>query len=498
MVAFLLHAGSWVGHNGDHYYYASTALQYAGVPYDQAIGTATSYFHYPFRADLLDAGYQNPLFSPLIYPRVLFPLLALPTVKLFGISGIWVPGVVLGLASLCGMIGLAWRRVGPVAAAVLPVLVLGSSLATEYMFGIYSEAPLILLVMLMLVVLPLGGRRGWPHALTAAALVPLMLLSRQVPVLPVAMVLGGWLWATLGTRRWRNAWWPFVVTVIPAAVGTDLLLAVWAPYDPLLVLRRTTGENTITGMLSRLPGLFWHANWGEVGYALGHDRVGVLLFLLGMVGLVTLFRSPLAGVFLGALGSGLITVALNPSNTQFRYDSPCLPVLVMFAAVGIARLWSRVRREPWTVPPIAGDRSEPASPGADTGVRAKPAPARAWVGAGAAWSVVLVVVAVTIPMHQAAPTAHAAQVQVSRAEYGATWPLTVASGTLSCSGDDFEVWFDASDGTRYAVSGSAMARSFSTPRITSIRAGLPSLVWRQGLKLLNQGMLLCGRGYQAP
>jgi hypothetical protein len=89
-------------------------------------------------------------------------------------------------------------------------------------------------------------------------------------------------------------------------------------------------------------------------------------------------------------------------------------------------------------------------------------------------------------------------VQISKAAYGPKWPFRVPSGTLTCAGDDYEVWFTASDGTRYALSGSAMARSLLTPRAESIRAGnTPGHVWTHVMPILNQGMLLCGRKYAA-
>ena len=46
-------------------------------------------------------------------------------------------------------------------------------------------------------------------------------------------------------------------------------------------------------------------------------------------------------------------------------------------------------------------------------------------------------------------------IEVSRADFGAEWPLTVDSGTLSCEAD--AVTFESS-GTTYAVNGTAGSR----------------------------------------
>ena len=56
VAVFVPHRGEWVGHNGDHFYYASTALQYAGVRYDTSLRLVTEYFRYPNDATQLDLG----------------------------------------------------------------------------------------------------------------------------------------------------------------------------------------------------------------------------------------------------------------------------------------------------------------------------------------------------------------------------------------------------------------------------------------------------------
>lgn len=494
VVAFALHARSWVGHNGDHIYYTSIALQFSGVPYDQAVHTTTHYFNYPAPAGVLDQGFMEPWFAPLMYPRDLLPLLATPFIKAFGVQGMWVPGIGLGVASLGSMVALAWRRVSLLAAAALPVLLLGSVIITEYMFGIFTEAPLIFLVTAMIAAFPLGRRRGWGHAWLAAAIVPLMVLSRQVPVLPLGMVLGGWLWATVRARSVKNEWLPFVATVVPTAVVVDAVMERWAPFDPLQVLRTFTHGQTLGALLHGATPLALRATRSDVDFAIGHDVVGVALFVLGLVGLVTLIKFPLVGVFAGALGSGLLSEFLSPSAVRFRYEGPALPVLALLAAVGVARVAALVGRKSWSVPLIAGAELDP-EPQAEAAPRRRVLRSPGWAGAAGAWAVVAIVVACVVAVHQPASTAGAPTLPISQAQYGAKWPFTVPSGTLTCAGSDYEVWFRAADGTRYALSGTAMSHSFLTPRAESIRAGTTTRVWYRVVPVLSQGMQLCGRAF---
>jgi hypothetical protein len=82
---------------------------------------------------------------------------------------------------------------------------------------------------------------------------------------------------------------------------------------------------------------------------------------------------------------------------------------------------------------------------------------------------------------------------ITRAEYGADWPFSVASGTLSCvpSGNNdgrLLVTFNTGDGIEYALNGSA--RTFGFPELdTSV---MPD--WPDGSSLgpiIERGLALC-------
>jgi hypothetical protein len=492
-LALLSHVSSWVGHNGDQVYYAATALQFHGVPYAQSLRETTSYFHYPFSYTRLNYGYLNPNAAGLLYPRFLLPLLAAPWTGLMGVRGSFVPGLVMGVLSCLVIVVLAWRRVGRAGALVLPAMLLGSALVTEYLFGIYSETPLVLLTALLLTQLPLGVTRGRWHVLTAAALVPLILLSRQVPLLPPAMVVGGWLWAAVATRRVRNEWLPFVLATIPVTGVTYALIARWAPFPLLSYLEAVTRTSTVVGLLRKLPGLFSHAVIRDVTDALRQDRLGPVLVAVGLVGLVLAVRSPLAGVLIGSLLSGLVTIGVNGGQDDLRYMIPSLPPLALLAAVGVSWGWRRVRRRPWVPPLIAQPARMPdpeTTPTVVAGRRWRPV----WSAAAACLALGLVVVAV-LDLYGPADTSHARTAFVSAANWPGRWPLTITGGTLTCAGSDYQVWLVSRSGIRYAVSGTAMSHSLFTPRINSVRAGKNAYSWPALIPLLEAGMRLCPGNY---
>ena len=84
---------------------------------------------------------------------------------------------------------------------------------------------------------------------------------------------------------------------------------------------------------------------------------------------------------------------------------------------------------------------------------------------------------------------------VSRAEFGADWPLTVDRGTLSCDGPG--VVFTTDDGEEYAVNGTAKGSGY--PGIEPIWREDPDLALDDGgpplrvdiSPLIDRGLELC-------
>jgi len=141
----------------------------------------------------------------------------------------------------------------------------------------------------------------------------------------------------------------------------------------------------------------------------------------------------------------------------------------------------RLRRLPWhaQLRPSTTSRLAPAGP-------------------VAAWLASATVVTATVLLNQSAPIDDAHSVRIDQASLSA-WPLTVRSGTLSCSGNDYEIWFTDDHGTRYAVSGTAMKRSFRRPTIEAVWRSDLRRSWASYIPLLRTGMHLCdpsGRTYQ--
>ena len=476
------HIAYWYeGHNGDHFYYAAMALQFAGHGYEQSLNDAASYFNYPFPAHSLNLGFLNPQVAPLIYPRTALPLLAAPLIGSMGLSAMYVPGFICGAAAVVTLTLFCWRRFGAVAGAlVLPLCVL-SRTVMEFGFGIYTESQVFLILSLLLWVLPWDGvPRDWRHSLTAMLLVAMLVFARQVTVVPAAMVAGGMLFGTVRGRSLRNEWLPFFAAVIAAAALSTIVSGKWAPFDPFAAQLVLLKVNSVGEVVSLLPGRLWHSLTVDTGLAWQTDTVTLLIVVLALTGAWLLRKTALPYVTATALVAGLLTTSLNGMPNSFRYLFPVAPMLIVLTSVALAYLSRRIahrfkpdeQRQPATSHKLENNQ------GATVGL----------VAAAVSWSLLL---AATIAVSQSAPLSDAQSLKISRAAFPTSWPLTDDSGTLYCSGDDYEVWFRNSQGTLYAFSGTAMAKSFLTPRLVSRSSGPVTYEWHEAATLLADGKRLC-------
>jgi hypothetical protein len=468
----------WIGHNGDHAYYTAMTLQYGEVDYARSLRKVAQYFDYAEWSYSLDYGFLNPVVAPLIYPRPVYPLLAALPVHVLGMKAMYLPGLAAGAVATVAIGMLVLRQTRAAAGLLVLPLLFSTHLFTEFVFGIYTDAFVVALVALIMLALPWNGPKTWAHVTIVCALAAVMLLARQVPLVPLGIVGGGWLWACIRDRRLRNDWFPYLVAGVPATIVSYLLISKWAPYDPSAFMKMKTETDSTLQAMSQVWELLDRGLTIDAGFVWHVDKFVLPLFVLTLVGLWLCRRSPLAGVFVGLFLAGFITTSLNGANTEFRYMTPALPAAAMLVAeviVRVVRLARARSRQP--VEPETADW---------------PVPRFRMARVSAALSVISLVafVIATVAIHQPASLENARSMEVSRATME-EWPLGVSEGTLLCAGDNRQMWFRAPDGTLYAASGSAMARSFFRPRITELASGEVPYAWPEFQPLLDAGERLC-------
>jgi hypothetical protein len=130
----------------------------------------------------------------------------------------------------------------------------------------------------------------------------------------------------------------------------------------------------------------------------------------------------------------------------------------------------------------------------------EPRRAPAALAAVAAWLAVAGLVWGAVAVHPRAAGVAAKAESLSAATFPHPWPFRVPSGTLSCAGKDYQMWFVTPDGTSYAVSGTAMAASPLTPSALELAPGRTQYSWPEIKPVLTEGLRLCGagRGFQQP
>ena len=482
LLALRFSAPLWIGHNGDHAYYTAMALQYGNVEYDRSLRKVAQFFDYPDWSRTLDYGFFNPVVAPLIYPRPVYPLLATLPMHVLGMKAVYLPGLAAGAVATVAIVVLVLRQTRSVASLLVLPLLLSTYLFTEFVFGIYTDAFVVAFVALIMLALPWTGRTTWARVITVCALSACMLLSRQVPLVPLAIVGGGWLWTAVRGRRVTNEWFRYLVAVFGTTLVTYLLLSQWAPYDPTAFMRMKTETSSTSEAFSQIWELLDYGLTIDAGFVWNQDKFVLPVFILSLVGLWLCRHKPLAGVYIGLLAAGFVTTSLNGANTEFRYMTPAIPAAAMLIGEVFARVWRLVS---------ANKEAQPPRPETLDGTDRR---SGRFVRAAAIFSTVglVAIVVGTVAVHQPAPLRDAPRLHVSAAMFP-TWPLAVTEGTLVCAGDNRQVWFESPDGTLYAASGSAMARSFFRPRITELAVGDVAYAWPDFGPILTTGVQLCAQ-----
>lgn len=328
---------------GDSRYYAARALLFAGNSRDEAYSKVVDYtamYHWPTPS-------PNGLFDyGLTAPRLLFPLLSAPFVRLFGIGGLAVVPTLslIGLAITLYVLGsqrFGWR------AALVPVLLVAASeRIVYYSIAEITEGLMTFLSALILLVALRSDRLGPPRtAIWLVVLTTLMAFTRQATLVP--SVAFGLTWLALWVRRgrWRNRWARpalvvFVTTVV-VQVGQSLL---WPGFSQLSQFENMTGTHSLAGALLAVPRQVAHIVKGDFILFARQDRALLLLVVAALASAVVLWRREETYLLVGGLAGAMIYNSTNGVSSGFRYEMPALPFVVLSVAALVA--WAGARWRP--------------------------------------------------------------------------------------------------------------------------------------------------------
>lgn len=347
---------------GDALYYTAMTYQYAGHSLEESLRLTGQYFNDP-DIGRLHYGFEDPVISPLIYPRVVYPALSVPFVMLIGGNGMYVVPTLSAIFVIWGLMRLLSRLFTTgIALAVTSVFVLTFAFQ-EFGVGLYTESPTLAFVVGVLLMLPLDGRRrfGLKEAVACSVLVVLVAFCRQSAPVLVAAVCGGWLWWMLRHRRVRgNPWHRPVAVLLPVGLAATLFLQWWAPYDAVDWFVRVNGEPDATTAFAHLPQIFWKLTLRDAAQYFVRDTAMLGIWAAGLIAVLVRPLSVRTGMLIGSLGPSILIATLNSKPSSFRYYVPMYPLLVL-AAAGL--LYHLLVRPSATAQPAPGPDDAEARPG---------------------------------------------------------------------------------------------------------------------------------------
>ncbi len=329
----------------DTRFYLAWAYRYAGFS-EQESGhrtyeflTSFSWFA-PFCYGACDA---NPAASytwlfhgeegGLVAPRVVYPLLSAPFVRMFGPAGMLVVPFLAYTACVVMAMVLASRFVGTRWAALAGIAVILPISITAFGQYAYTEALAMALCLACVLTLPLqreSGRRDW---LLFSVFLLLFAFTRQFHPIVVAGVGAAWLATAVSERRLRNAWLPFLGLGVAVTLVVAWVQSMMGPgYSVFAWFLKESGAGTVSGIPGALPGVLRTVIVGEV-FTAGRDFGLVLVTVLGVLGLCLRWRNRFTHFVAGLLMGTALVQLLNATASQNRYWAMTVPLLAVSATI---------------------------------------------------------------------------------------------------------------------------------------------------------------------
>jgi hypothetical protein len=326
---------------GDSRYYAALTLWLSGSSQDQAYRTVRTYtagygFSTPPESVLFNYG--------LTAPRLLYPLLSAPFVKLMGLKGLdVVPALSLAGFAAVTFIAVAgrwgWR------AALVPLLLVSVDWRLIfYSASAITEGLTTCLSALILLVAVRRDRLG-PTRTTVLLILftTLMAFARQATLIPAGAFALAWLALTVRRRSPRNRWAaPALVTMATAVLVQVAQGLIWPGFSQITHLEGVTGTHSLAAALRRVPRLFLHIAHVDTLNLSRADAPLVLLLAAAALSCVVLWNKEETYLLIGALAAAAVYNVSNGTPAAFRYEMPTLPFLVLSVAalaawVGVGR-----------------------------------------------------------------------------------------------------------------------------------------------------------------
>lgn len=324
----------------DSRYYVTMALRDMGMSPAEALTGQLKVTGWPAESWYFSS--SDPVWR-MVQPRMLYPLLSVPFVWMFGapVGMAVVPTLSMAVAMLAGA-RLVQRLYGPFAALAAAGVFAATGVSTWLSMAI-TDPLAIALVALILLRLPLRRRTSRRDLVWLALYAALLCTTRQVAPMTVGLVGGGWLWTSMfgpagppgpagrpgRLARLRNEWLAPAAVVAGISVAGQEAFSLAYPYDVTQQFLYASDQTTLFRALLKLPSTAWSLAQAEVLNMVQNDRYLLFLMAVPFVYVVLRFRDVTTGLFLGGLAGTAVLAVANGVPSGMRYESVLAPVAVL-------------------------------------------------------------------------------------------------------------------------------------------------------------------------
>ena len=272
----------------------------------------------------------------MVRTRLLYPVLSIPFIRLWGLSGGSLAVPVLGdVLFLWATARVLQRLYGPAVA----VIVTGAFSLVQpiWAFSWAGTDTLALgLTAVMVANLPIARRIGRANLAWIGIMAVFITLTRQVGVLAPAMAGAGWLWELVRERKWRNRWFGSLVVTSAVTLVLQLLTMMLVKTDAAGIISR--GQTGYWGVFRQFVHYLKIVTEEACTYMWHNDRILYALLIAAGVTVVVRLKTDAAAVFFGAVCATYVITAAVGYSSLMRYEMIMFPA----AAVAAGELVSRV------------------------------------------------------------------------------------------------------------------------------------------------------------
>ena len=260
--------------------------------------------------------------------RFLYPVLSIPFIWLWGLSGGSMVMPVVGTAVFVWALARVLQRLYGPAVTVIVVGAFGITVPVTGFTWAGTDTLAMGFAAVLVLNLPIERRIGKANLVWLGAASVFMALTRQVGVLAPAMAGAGWLWVLVRERSWRNRW---LGSLIVTAVTTFLVQVVSMTVvnaNAAGVIGR--GQTTYWGIFRQFVHYLKIVTEQATTYMWHTDRILYALLIAAGISVLVRFSSDATAIFVGAVASTYLITAGVGFSGYMRYE------MIMFPAAGVA------------------------------------------------------------------------------------------------------------------------------------------------------------------